>query len=73
MPFVSKTQFKYLSILIHKAINVDQVIGLNLFQGAMLIYSAIQVEQIQDAIHATELTSGEPLNYDPWPRIPHIL
>ena len=39
----------------------------------MLIYSAIQVEQIQDAIHATELTSSEPLNYDPWPRIPPIL
>jgi hypothetical protein len=31
----------------------------------MLIYSAIQVQQIQDAIVATELVST--LNYDPWP------
>jgi hypothetical protein len=41
------------------------VIGLSLFQGAMLIYSAIQIDQIHDAIVATELTST--LHFDPWP------
>jgi len=46
--------------------NTIQVIGLNLFQGAMLIYSAIQIEQIHDAITATKLTPTY-LNFDPWP------
>src|SRR5271154_2358277 len=31
----------------------------------MLIYSAIQIEQIHDAIVATELVTT--LNFDPWP------
>jgi hypothetical protein len=36
----------------------------------MLIYSAIQIEQIHDAITATELITALPLNFDPWPSNP---
>ena len=42
-----------------------QVIGLNIFQGAMLVYAAIQVEQIHDAIIATQTLTQ--LDFDPWP------
>jgi len=54
------------SSLAGKALCTDllKIIGLNVFQGAMLIYSAIQIEQIHDAIRATE-----GLNFDPWPSI----
>jgi hypothetical protein len=45
------------------------VIGLNLFQGAMLIYSAIQIEQIQDSIVATAANTR--LHFDPWPSKSH--
>ena len=33
----------------------------------MLIYSAIQIEQIHDAIIATGKIDAKPLRFDPWP------